>query len=73
MKRSGMLGVDTRASIRQAVVLTLCPTSPVGSEGIASVADSRSCGATDGVFEGVGFSTGRVGASEEKRVELRLL
>ncbi|PQV45354.1 hypothetical protein B0G83_11782 [Paraburkholderia sp. BL21I4N1] len=40
MKRSMILGVDTRASVRQAVVLTLCPTSPAGSEGNASAAAS---------------------------------
>lgn len=73
MKRSGMLEVDTRASVRQAVVLTLCPTSPDGSEGSASLTDSRACGVTGALFEVAGFSAAGVGASEEKRVEVRLL
>jgi hypothetical protein len=35
MKRSNILGIDTWASWDQAVVLTLCPTSPAGGDGCA--------------------------------------
>ncbi|MBK5167879.1 hypothetical protein KNO81_26380 [Paraburkholderia sediminicola] len=76
MKPSGMLEVDTRAPVRQAVVLTRCPTSPDGSDGGdggVSVADSGACGVAGELFEVAGFSAARMGASEEKRVELKLL
>jgi hypothetical protein len=73
MKQSGMLGVDTRASVRQAVVLTRCPTSPDGSDGGVSLADSGSCGVAGELFGVAGFSAARIGASEEKRVEVRWL
>jgi len=76
IKRSGMLGVDTRASVRQAVVLTRLPTSPDGSDGGdggVSLADSGSCGVAGELFGVAGFSAARVGASEEKRVEVRWL
>jgi hypothetical protein len=76
IKRSGMLGVDTRASVCQAVVLTRLPTSPDGSDGGdggVSLADSGSCGVAGELFGVAGFSAARVGASEEKRVEPRWL
>ncbi len=79
IKRSGMLGVDTRASVRQAVVLTRLPTSPDGSDGGdggdggVSLADSGSCGVAGELFGVAGFSAARIGASEEKRVEVRWL
>ncbi len=79
IKRSGMLGVDTRASVRQAVVLTRLPTSPDGSDGSddgdggVSLADSGSCGVAGELFGVAGFSAARIGASEEKRVEVRWL
>lgn len=72
MKRVKIFGVDTQAS-GQAVVLTLCPTRPAGAGGNAWVAVPRACGVADGLPGAAGFSAAGVGASEEKRVELRLL
>jgi hypothetical protein len=43
MKRSRSLGVDTRASAGQAVVLTWWPTRPAGIEGCGWVAEPLAC------------------------------
>jgi hypothetical protein len=69
MERSNIFGVDTRASVRQAVVLTVCPTSPAGIDGDTGVADSRACGVAGWLLGAEGFSAAGVGASEGRWVE----
>ena len=73
MKRRRILEVDTWASVRQAVVLTWCPTSPAGSDGCGWLPDSRVGAVAPGLLAAAGLSAGGVGAREEKRVEERLL
>jgi hypothetical protein len=72
-KRSNILEVDTQASRDQAVVLTLCPTSPVGGDSGVRVA--LSCGGAPAppLLTGAAFSFADAGVNEGKLVELRLL
>jgi hypothetical protein len=73
VRRSGILGVDTQASWDQAVVLTLCPTSPAGSEARALAALSCGCRVAPELLAAAGFSAAGMLASEGRRVELKLL
>jgi hypothetical protein len=63
-RRAKILGVDTQASWDQAVVLTLCPTTPVGGDGCARVALSCVCALAAGLLALAGLSLAVVDVSE---------